>query len=96
MFFSVKLPLNIGGKVVKPCICYPLPKNLEATVAKLAKEGKADIYEERKFFCNGKLVEKKKKARKVSSKKEDIIVPPAEESKIIDPSISEEIVEGGF
>lgn len=100
MFFSVKLPMNIGGKVYKPCICYALPKSLEVTVTKLSKEGKAETYDERKFFCNGKVLEKKKKSRKSSAKKEEakeeIIVPPAEGSEIFDPSVSEEIVEGGF
>ena len=59
MFFSVKVPMKIGGKVFRTCVCYDLTETLRATVEKLASEGKAEIYAELKFFCNGKLVEKK-------------------------------------
>lgn len=59
MFFSVKVPMKIGGKAFHTCICYDLTEALKATVEKLASEGKAEIYQEQKFFCNGKLVEKK-------------------------------------
>ena len=59
MFFSVKVPIKIGGKTFHTCICYDLTETLRATVEKLASEGKAEIYQEQKFFCNGKLVEKK-------------------------------------
>lgn len=72
MFFSVKLPMNIGDKPYRPCICYPLPKALEATVSKLVAEGKADVYEDKQFFCNGKIIEKKKKSKKSSAKKEEV------------------------
>lgn len=58
MFFSVKEPLKIAGKVYTPCVCYPLPRFLEFTVEKLEKEGKATTYGEMVFFQNGKLVEK--------------------------------------
>ena len=81
MFFSVKIPMSIGDKPYIPCVCYPLSKALEATVSRLVTEGKANIYTERKFFCNGKLVEKKKKSKKFTVKKEEnILVPPAEEA----------------
>lgn len=59
MFFSVKVPMKIGGKAFHTCICYDLTEALKATVEKLASEGKAEIYQEQKFFCNGKLLEKK-------------------------------------
>ena len=59
MFFSVKVPMKIGGKAFHTCICYDLTEALKTTVEKLASEGKAEIYKEQKFFCNGKLVEKK-------------------------------------
>ena len=59
MFFSVKVPMKIGGKAFHTCICYDLTEALKTTVEKLASEGKAKIYKEQKFFCNGKLVEKK-------------------------------------
>lgn len=64
MFFSVKVPMKIGGKEFHTCICYPLTDTFKATVEELEKKGKAVIYSERKFFCNGKLVEKSKKSKK--------------------------------
>jgi len=73
MFFSVKVPMKIGAKNFRTCICYALPDYLKSTVEKLVAEGKAEMYEENRFFCNGKLVEKKKaKAtpKKTSNKKE--------------------------
>lgn len=59
MFFSVKVPVKIGGKAYKTCICYDLTETLKSTVEKLVEAGKAEIYSELKFFCNGKIVEKK-------------------------------------
>ena len=59
MFFSVKTPIKIGGKPFHTCICYELKEELKSAVEKLASKGKAEIYNEVKFFCNGKLVEKK-------------------------------------
>lgn len=59
MFFSVKVPMKIGGKSFHTCICYDLTETLKSTVERLAEEGKAVIYSEPKFFCNGKIVEKK-------------------------------------
>lgn len=59
MFFSVKVPIKIGGKPFHTCICYELKEELKTAVEKLASAGKAEIYSEVKFFCNGKLVEKK-------------------------------------
>jgi hypothetical protein len=59
MFFSVKVPMKIGGKSFHTCICYDLTETLKSTVERLAEEGKAVIYSELKFFCNGKIVEKK-------------------------------------
>ena len=63
MFFSVKVPMKIGGKTFRTCICYDLTENLRTTVEKLEKEGKAVIYTEQRFFCNGKLLEKKSVAK---------------------------------
>ena len=59
MFFSVKVPMKIGGKAFRTCVCYDLTETLRATVEKLEKEGKAVIYAEQRFFCNGKLVDAK-------------------------------------
>ena len=71
MFFSVKVPMLIGGKQYKTCICYPLTEGLKKTVEGLVAKGKAEVYEEQRFFCNGKLVELKKKSKaKKTAKKE--------------------------
>lgn len=67
MFFSVKIPMKIGGKKFRSCICYPLNEQLRLTVEKLVSEGKAVIYNEQKFFCNGKLMEDKKQKTKKSA-----------------------------
>lgn len=58
MFFSVKQPLKIAGKVYIPCVCYALPETLKETIEHLKKENKAEIYSERVYFCNGKIVDK--------------------------------------
>ena len=84
MFFSVKNPIKIGGKLYKPCICYELTAHLELTIEKLAKEDKVSIYESKVFFCNGKLVkaeEKKteKKTEKKSRKNKAPVTKEAEE-----------------
>lgn len=70
MFFSVKVPMKIGNRSFRTCICYKLDENLKSTVQKLASEGKAEIYTEVRFFCNGKLVEKTK--NKAKTKKKEI------------------------
>lgn len=71
MFFSVKVPMKIGNKNFRTCICYKLEENLKSTVQKLASEGKAEIYTEVRFFCNGKLVEKNKNKNKAKTKKKE-------------------------
>lgn len=59
MFFSVKHPIRIAGKVYIPCICYNLTKFLELTVKDLEKQGKVTIYDKMVFFQNGKIIVKK-------------------------------------
>ena len=59
MFFSVKSSIKIAGKVYSPCICYEAKEVLAPTIEKLAKDGKARIHEERVYFQNGKILEKK-------------------------------------
>lgn len=61
MFFTVKTPIRIGGRLFRTCICYEVTPYLELTVQKLAKEGKVDIHEKFVYFCNGKPVEQKAK-----------------------------------
>ena len=59
MFFSVKSTVKIAGKVYTPCVCYPLPDYLAPTIDKMVKEEKAYLFEDRVFFQNGKVLEKK-------------------------------------
>lgn len=75
MFFSVKSPMKIAGKIYHPCICYPLPEELELTINKLVGEGKAYKFKEPVTFVNGVVFVKQpkevKKEEKVISKKAD-------------------------
>ena len=87
MFFSVKVPLKIDGKDFHTCICYKITDTLKSTVEKLAAEGKAVIYDKQRFFCNGKLVEKK------PIEEETIVEEPTVEEQTIEEPISEETIE---
>ena len=84
MFFSVKSTLRIAGKVYTPCVCYPLPENLVATVDKLVTEDKAYKFENRVYFQNGKVLVKKPVVRetltteKPKKAKKDKTVPVAD------------------
>lgn len=59
MFFSVNNIIKIGGKKFIPCVCYEVTPYLQLTVDNLVKEGKVTLYDERVYFCNGKVIEKK-------------------------------------
>ncbi|MBO5483033.1 MAG: hypothetical protein J5978_09615 [Spirochaetaceae bacterium] len=88
MFFSVKVPMKIGNRSFRTCICYKLDENLKSTVQKLASEGKAEIYTEVRFFCNGKLVEKTKnkaKAKKRETKQKVETNQETEELSFLEP-----------
>lgn len=70
MFFSVKTPTKIAGKVYTPCVCYPLPDTLKPTIEKMENEEKAYIYNCKVAFQNGKVLEKKEvEAKPVDTKK---------------------------
>ena len=105
MFFSVKTPTKIAGKVYTPCVCYSLPDILKPTIEKMVKEEKANIYDNKVFFQNGKVLvkdtkgetftvqvkEKPKKSKK--EKKEDI----KEEEDIPSPQeIADDMTAGDF
>lgn len=62
--------MKIGGKVFTPCICYEAKEVLAPTIEKLVREGKARIYEERVYFQNGKVLEKKAEPEQAKSCKE--------------------------
>jgi cysteinyl-tRNA synthetase len=66
MYFSVRTSLKILGKVYTPCICYKLPEALVPTIEKLAKEGKAYIYEEKVAFQNGKVLPSLKEREEIA------------------------------
>lgn len=104
MFFSVKTPTKIAGKVYTPCVCYPLPDVLKPTIEKMVKEERAYTYENKVFFQNGKVIEKKaveakpvetKKTKK--SKKETIKEDIKEEEDIPSPQeIADDMTAGDF
>lgn len=104
MFFSVKTPTKIAGKVYTPCVCYPLPDVLKPTIEKMVKEEKAYTYDNKVFFQNGKVLEKKaveskpantKKTKK--AKKEDIKEDIKEEEDIPSPQeIADDMTAGDF
>ena len=84
MYFSVKSPVKIIGKVYTPCICYALPDVLVPTIEKMVKEEKAYIYEHKVAFQNVKVIEKKPAVKEVlatekkpskKSKKEEKVEP---------------------
>lgn len=93
MYFTVKTPMRIGGKLFKTCICYEVSSYLELTVQKLAKEGKVDLHEKFVFFCNGKPVEQKAKkfeavekpAKKAKTKKVEHKEFKDEVEKVVEP-----------
>jgi len=88
MFFSVKSPVKIAGKVYTPCVCYALPDFLKLTVEKMVKEEKAYIYDHKVFFQNGKVIEKKEAVKpavviKKKAKKEKVTEEIKEEEEEI-------------
>lgn len=93
MFFSVKTPTKIAGKVYTPCVCYPLPDVLKPTIEKMVNEDKAYIYDCKVAFQNGRVLKKvekeavdtkpadtkkSKKTKKEDIKEEDNIPSPEE------------------
>lgn len=90
MYFSVRDTFTIGGKKYRPCICYHTESViLKNTIENLVKKDLAVIYEEKRFFCNGKLVkteaekEAEKKARKKAEKKAKKEVSLEEKAEIV-------------
>ena len=59
MYFIVKRSLKIGGKLYKPCICYPMGERMLPTIKELKESGLTDYFEKPVFFQNGKLLVKK-------------------------------------
>lgn len=72
MYFSVRDTFTIGGKKYRPCICYHTESViLKNTIENLVKKDLAVVYEEKRFFCNGKLVKTRaeKEAEEKATKK---------------------------
>ena len=100
MYFSVKTPTKIMGKVYSPCVCYLVPEVLLPTVEKMAKEDKAYLFEEKVAFQNGKILVKKpakeekkvEKPRKEKKTKEMVEEKPEEDTDGLDalPSAEDE------
>lgn len=88
MYFSVKSPLKIAGKVYTPCVCYALPEVLVPTIEKMVKEDKAYIYDNKVAFQNGKVLVKKVKEVEVKAEKK-----PSKKSKKEEKLEPEEFVE---
>lgn len=63
MFFSVKETLIINGHKYRSCVSYEANEGLFPTLAKLELEGKVTLYDENKFFVNGKPWESKPKPK---------------------------------
>lgn len=93
MYFSVKRGIKIGGKAFTPCICYPLPRVLEANVNKLVSEGLAAIHEDYVFFQNGKIIEKKEEVPSTKPEKRAKRKITKEEAYAEDLVIDEEIAD---
>lgn len=85
MFFSVKSPVKIAGKVYTPCVCYALTDYLKATIEKMAKEEIAYIYDHKVAFQNGKVIQKKEEAKPVTKEKKK-----AKKEKVVE-EVKEEI-----
>ena len=90
MFFSVKSPVKIAGKVYTPCVCYALTDYLKATIEKMVKEERAYIYDHKVAFQNGKVIQKKEEAQPVvkekkKAKKEKVVEEVKEEEEIPSP-----------
>lgn len=96
MYFSVRNQVKIGGKVYKTCVCYKTENTvIMNTIENLAKKDLAVIYEEKRFFCNGRLVktsaekEAEKKARKKAEKKAKKEVAEEKEEIVLEDATEE-------
>lgn len=98
MFFSVKSPMKIAGKVYIPCICYEVTKSLELTINKLVSEDKAVLYTERVFFQNGRVIEKEKTAKKSKKAKKEEVVAEVKSEAELEPVVdmTEEEIKDDF
>lgn len=105
MYFAVSEPILILGKTYKPCICYECPTFILRTVRELADKGKATIFAERQFFCNGKIISTKlnklSDTVKKASRKKEVESTPKEEPKEtheqdaeLPDEIDESVIEG--
>ena len=100
MFFSVKSSTKILGKVYTPCVCYQATDALVPTIEKMAKEGTANLFEDRVYFQNGKVlivntakeektVEKPRKEKKTKEVPAKDVEDIAKEAEILPPEEDE-------
>jgi hypothetical protein len=54
--FSVSYSVKINGAAKRPAVCYELTDDVAAAVEKLAREGRARIYDEEVRFVSGRAV----------------------------------------
>ena len=66
-YFNVFTDIKIGGKLHVPCVSYSITPNNEATIEKLAKEGKVEITEKMPVFQSGKKLLSGKKEKEKRS-----------------------------
>lgn len=69
-YFSVKRSIKIGGKLYRPCVCYPLPDSLLFTVKSLVDSGVAAVHDEEVYFQSGKMIDSERLARRNAEKSE--------------------------
>lgn len=86
MYFSVKTATKIAGKVYTPCVCYPLPDTLTPTIDKMVADGKAYKFENKVFFQNGKIIEKK------PAVKENLTTEKPKKEKKAKPAVEEDVI----
>lgn len=91
MYFSVKNYVKIAGKNYVPCVCYSIPKGLEATVDSLVAKGKAVKHEEKVGFMNGK--ELVKETKKKHSKKDKTVKVKKEVVEKVVETVAETVAE---
>ena len=87
-YFSVKKIYKINGKTYKPCVTYELSAKIEENVKRLVQAGNAEIFNEYRFFQNGKRIEKP-----VEKKAETVSIAVKQEKKKQKKEVKEEVKE---
>lgn len=98
MYFSVRKPFRIAGRLYKPCICYDMPENLRVTLNRLVEDGLATVSEEPMYFQSGAMLEPKAepprtRAERLASRRKRVAKPAAEEPPKGEPEPADEAAE---